>query len=500
VTAERWVALPETRHVNWPGGTFVQPLASEEDIAVTAWLPPKRGNELDLAGAYDLAKTPPRQRRYADRRTLASHTTAGDDETSALRAYCERRDIRVEESHWRSLVLSGPVERVAAAFGATVATFVDAGGNRFRHRSDALHVPTEIAPILRGVFGLHQWPRSRKLGALQRHATPLSAKDVVQRYAFPDGDGSGQTIGVVQFRGEFKAPDFDRCMQTQGVNAEHPATKRVDEAAVRHEIDTTKDLEAALDVQIIAALVPRARIVIYEAPDDERGFLDAVRTAIFDDELAPSILSISYGWSEQLWTPAVLTLLDELFAAASLLGISVFCSSGDHGAELDDAGKPHVVAPASSPFVHACGATVIPADGGSDESVWSNSGGGFSERFNAPPWQIAVARAGRGVPDVAAQVEPGYTVFLDGTELAIGGTSAVAPLYAALTARINQRLGTMAGLMTPLLYASPQQAFRDVRTGGNGYYNAGIGWDPCTGLGVPVGTGIEAMLRGSECS
>lgn len=495
MAAETRIALPDTHRTNWPGSTFAVPLTSEHDVAVTAWLPPKQGNELDLASALALAKMPVKQRRYAARKSFAQQSGAAEDDVNTLRAYCERFGLHVEGSHWRSIVISGPIEQLAETFGATVAVFVDANGNRFRHRSDALHVPSEIAPLLRGVFGLHQWPRSQKLGALQRRATPLSAAQVADRYAFPAGDGSGQTIGVVQFRGEFKADDFDRCMQSQGMTVEHPIVKRVDDAAVQHELATTKDLEAALDVQIIAALAPRARIVIYEAPDDERGFLDAIRTAIFDEEFRPSILSISYGWPERLWTRAVLALLDDLFAAASLLGISVFCSSGDHGAEVDDSGKPHVVAPASSPFVHACGGTVLAKDAGVNESAWSGTGGGFSAHFAAPAWQSAAASNGRGVPDFAAQVVPGYIVYLDGMELAIGGTSAVAPVYAALTARINQRLGVCAGLMTPLLYASAATAFRDVSSGGNGYFNAGSGWDPCTGLGVPVGTGIETVLR-----
>ncbi len=495
MAAESRIALPGTHRSNWPGSTFAEPLTSERDITVTAWLPPKPGNEFDLASALVLAKIPIKQRRYALRKALAQQSGADEDGAKTLRTYCGRMGLHVEESYWRSFVVSGPVERLTDAFGATVAVFVDSNGNRFRHRWDALHVPPEIAPLLRGVFGLHQWPRSQKLGVLQRRATPLTAAQVADRYAFPAGDGSGQTVGVVQFRGEFKGDDFDRCMQSQDLTAERPIVKRVDDAAVQHELATTKDLEAALDVQIIAALAPGARIVIYEAPDDERGFLDAIRTAIFDEEFSPSILSISYGWPERLWTPAVLALLEDLFAAACLLGVSVFCSSGDHGAELDEAGKPHVVAPASSPFVHACGGTVLAADAGMNESAWSQTGGGFSSHFEAPAWQSAAAGHGRGVPDFAAQVVPGYTVYLDNTALAVGGTSAVAPVYAAMTARINQRLGISAGLMTPLLYASADTAFRDVTSGGNGYFNAASGWDPCTGLGVPVGTSIEAALR-----
>ncbi len=234
-------------------------------------------------------------------------------------------------------------------------------------------------------------------------------------------------------------------------------------------MQTTKDLEAALDSQVIGALAPGARIVIYEAPDDERGFLDAIRTALFDEEFKPSILSISYGWPEHLWTAVAIDILNELFTVAALVGVSVFCSSGDNGAELDYDGKPHVLAPAASPFVHACGATAILSDSGNEiESAWEKTGGGFSEHFDVPPWQniatsVAAANtvdAGRGVPDIAAQQQPGYCVYLDGVELAMGGTSAVAPMWSALAARINQRLGVPIGLISPILYASGEKIFQ----------------------------------------
>ena len=434
-------------------------------------------------------------------------TTCDDNDVERLRAYLAGFGISIVENHWRSVVVSGPIDRLVDAFGATVAIFFAADRSRFRHRSGALHAPPDIAAMVRGVFGMHQWPRSHKLGALERHATPLAAGEVVNRYAFPDADGTGETIAVVQFRGEFIAADFDACMKAEGSTARHPVVKRVDNAAVAHEIDTTKDLEAALDAQVLGALVPGARIVIYEGPDDERGFLDAIRTAIFDVEFKPSIVSISYGWPEHLWTPAALDVLNELFTAAALLGVSVFCSSGDNGAELDYDGKPHVLAPASSPFVHACGATTISLDAPNEpEAAWEKSGGGFSEHFDVPSWQSAAAEtaarenvaAGRGVPDVAAQERPGYLVYLDGVELAMGGTSAVAPMWAALAARINQRLGTPIGFFAPLLYASGATLFHAVTTGNNGRFRASAGWNPCTGLGVPIGTALEDALRGNS--
>jgi len=503
--AEHKVPIPRTLRVHWPGSTPAEALTSDADVLLTVWLRPKKGGDLDIARARSLGATPPLERQYAERKALSEQTDADPADIERFRTYCQGFGISIVESHWRSVVVSGPVERLVQAFGATVAIFLDANGSRFRHRSAALHVPPEIAAIVRGIFGLHQWPRSSRLGSLQRHSTPLSASQIVTRYDFPDGDGSGQTIGVMQFRGEFKADDFERCMQAQGVTPAPPIVKRVDNAALQHEFETTKDLEAALDAQIIGALAPGARIVIYEAPDDERGFLDAIRTALFDEEFKPSVLSISYGWPEKLWTPVALDILDELFTVAALVGVSVFCSSGDNGAELDYDGKPHVLAPASSPFVHACGATALLSDSGNvRESAWDKTGGGFSEHFDVPPWQNVVRPvaaqnkidAGRGVPDVAAQELPGYCVFLDGTELALGGTSAVAPMWAALAARINQRLGAPSGLFSPLLYGSVKNPLREITDGNNGRYQARAGWNPCTGLGVPLGRALEATLRG----
>ena len=501
------VAIPGTYRKHWPGSTLAEALTSEADVLLTIWLRPKKDSALDVARARKLGATPPLARDYAERKALRAQTDADPADLQRLGAYCERLGIRVVESHWRSLTVTGPIDRLIEAFGATVAIFFDEKGTRFRHRSAALHVPPEIAAIVRGAFGLHQWPRSNRLGPLQRHSTPLPARDIATRYAFPDADGSGQTIGVLQFRGEFRADDFDRCMQAQGVAPARPIVKRIDAAALQHKIETTKDLEAALDSQIIGALAPGARIVIYQAPDDERGFLDAIRTALFDEEYEPSVLSISYGWPEQLWTPAALDILDELFSVASLVGVSVFCSSGDNGAELDYDGKPHVLAPASSPFVHACGATTILSDSGNGgEAAWEKTGGGFSEHFDVPQWQD-VARPvaaenkideGRGVPDIAAQELPGYCVFLDGVELATGGTSAVAPMWAALAARLNQRLGTPIGLFSPLLYASRGKILRDITEGNNGRFQARAGWDPCTGLGVPIGGAIETALRAAD--
>ena len=90
---------------------------------------------------------------------------------------------------------------------------------------------------------------------------------------------------------------------------------------------------------------------------------------------------------------------------------------------------------------------------------------------------------------------PGYTVCLEGTVLAVGGTSAIAPMWSAMAARLNQRLGHPIGFFAPLLYGAPATCLRDVTSGGNDRFRSAAGWNPCTGLGVPIGDAIERALR-----
>lgn len=494
------VPIPGTHRIAWPGTTPAGELSSDADILLTAWLKPRRGGDLDVERARTLGATPPGQRVYARREALVRDTGSDPGDVDLVRRYCAGFGIETVATPWRSIVLSGSVDAIVRAFGATAAMHETPDKRRFRHRSQSLHAPAEIAAVVRGPFGIHQWPRSRRLGPLHNETQPLSAQDVAGRYRFPDATGAGQTVGLLQLRGAFRADDFAACMNAQRITANAPVVKRVDNAEIAHREETDKDIESAIDTQIVAQLAPAAQIVVYAAPDDERGVLDAIRAAIFDDEHRPSVLSISFGFPEFLWTPAALTILDELFTAAALLGISVFCASGDNGAELDYDGKPHVLAPASSPFAHACGATAI-TDGA--EAAWSRTGGGFSSVFGVPPWQSSVASvaaqyglpAGRGVPDVAAQVVPGYTVFFNAAPFAMGGTSAVAPMWTALAARLNERLGHPIGFFAPLLYRAAAGALRDVTTGRNDRFRCAAGWNPCTGLGVPAGDGVERALR-----
>jgi kumamolisin len=175
-------------------------------------------------------------------------------------------------------------------------------------------------------------------------------------------------------------------------------------------------------------------------------------------------------------------------------------------------GKQHVDFPASAPHALGCGGTTLELSGTAirSETVWDTAsdgatGGGVSDVFALPTYQssakvpvnVDTGKAGRGVPDVAGDANPqtGYSIRVDGADETVGGTSAVAPLWAGLVALLNQSLGAPLGYAQPRLYALlGSTAFHDITSGDNGSYAAAPGWDACTGLGSPVGSTIARQL------
>jgi kumamolisin len=263
-------------------------------------------------------------------------------------------------------------------------------------------------------------------------------------------------------------------------------------------------------------VAPGASIAVYFAPNTTQGFLDAITTAVHDQNTHPDVVSISWGGAESTWTSQALHSYDQAFQDAAALGVMVCCASGDDGSnDNQNDGQAHVDFPSSSPNVLACGGTTLQSSQGTitRETVWNDgpgqgaTGGGVSEVFPLPAYQqsanvpvsVNSGFAGRGVPDVAGDADPstGYQVFVDGQSLVIGGTSAVAPLWAGLIALLNQQLGKSVGFLNTSVYGPlATTAFNDVVSGSNGAYSAGPGWDACTGWGSPNGTALLSGLNG----
>src|SRR6202012_3227558 len=235
--------------------------------------------------------------------------------------------------------------------------------------------------------------------------------------------------------------------------------------------DTNADGEVMLDIEVVGAVANGAQIAVYFAPNTDQGFIDAVTTAVHDMTNSPSVISISWGGPEDSWTTQARTQMDQAFTDAGGLGITVTAAA--EGGSTDGAtdGKQHVDFPASAPHALGCGGTSLHASGAtiSSETVWGGgaaangaTGGGGVGEFALPSYQadakvpdnVDTSKPGRGVPDVAGNADPqtGYQTLVDGSQQVVGGTSAVAPLWAGLVALLNQSLGAPLGFANPRLY------------------------------------------------
>jgi kumamolisin len=343
-------------------------------------------------------------------------------------------------------------------------------------------------------------------------------------YQFPAGtDGTGQTIAIIELGGGFGASDLDPYFAALTIPVPQVTAVGVDGAANRPGQDPNgDDGEVLLDIEVAGAVAPGAAQVVYFAPNTDQGVVDAVTTAVHASP-TPTAVSISWGQSEDSWTAQAREALDTAIADGAALGVTVCAAAGDNGsADGQTDGASHADFPASSPHVLACGGTSLQGDTStgviSSETVWNDgpghgaTGGGVSDTFPVPSRQSpagvparagAAGGAGRGVPDVAGSADPatGYQVLVDGQCMVVGGTSAVAPLWAALVSRLVQGTGKPFGLLQPLLYAGVTSGqspagFRDITSGSNGAYAARPGWDACTGLGSPDGTALLTVVRG----
>ena len=429
----------------------------------------------------------------------------------------------------RRVRISGTVGLLSRVFGTSLETVTsratDGTAAVHRHRTGSLTVPAALDGVVTAVLGLDDRPQARA------HFKPAAAAPVSYTppelgkvYGFPaQTDGSGHIISILELGGGYENADLATYFQGLGIPVPSVTAVGVDGGANQPVHDpNSADGEVLLDIEVAGALAPKAGIIVYFAPNTDAGFVDALSTAAHAIP-APTAVSISWGQSEDDWTQQARTAFDQALADAAALGVTVTAAAGDNGsADGATDGKDHADFPASSPHALACGGTRLEADPATgaitSETVWnenphSATGGGYSDKFPVPTWQSAVIPAGqhgkkhpkkhgRGVPDVSGVADPqtGYKVRVDGQDLVFGGTSAVAPLWAALTVRLAQAAGRRFGLLQPTLYnttgpGTPAKGFRDITSGNNGTFVASPGWDACTGLGSPDGAALLKLIQ-----
>jgi kumamolisin len=489
----------------------------DEPVEVTVVVAPRR----PLPRVDENEHRPLAERQYLGRREFTARYGADPKSLAAVAEFAVARGLTVRRSSAprRSVVLAGSAKQMSDAFGTRLVRYRSPRG-KHRGRTGPVYVPGRLGPIVEAVLGLDDRPQAHSkchvIGPehLDRvRATSFTPTRIAELYDFPNHvDGAGQRIAVIELAGGFRRQELQRYFAQLGIKIPKITSVSIDGARNRPGIDQEADHEVVGDIEVIGAAAPGAEMIVYFAPLSDRGFVDALTAAIFDPR-EPSVISISWGQAELEWTGQARRAMDDAFRAAAALGITVCAATGDAGWTDGVSGRhAHVDYPASSPHVLACGGTSLTEqDGGTLETVWNNhngnaTGGGVSALYELPGWQrkadvprsVVRGGRGRGVPDVAGNADPqtGYLIGGGTDDFGWGGTSAVAPLWAGLIARLNQGLGMRVGHLNPLLYAGVAPgAFNDVPRGGNGAYRARRGrWDACTGHGSPRGSALLEAL------
>jgi kumamolisin len=514
----------------------------------------RRRNELPSIEAQ--SKQKPGERTYMTQEEHAERHGADPADIAKVEAFARENGLRVTDTNaaQRSVTLSGTASAYSKAFGVDLKMY-KAGEVAYRGREGDILIPENLQGIVTSVTGLDNRPfakphyrirrgtaRAAGVGATADRSTASASipagftpPQLASLYNFPKNlDGTGQTIAILELGGGFHPAELTTYFQNLGIatppsvtaatytngGTNSPGTNALD--------PNNPDVEVMLDIEVSGSIAPGAKIVVYFAPDaTDQSFLGVMNAILTDTVNKPNIISISWGGTEDEATAQFRNEFDQLLQSAGSLGVTVCVAAGDNGSAdfaADDPNwdkKAHVDFPASDPFVLACGGTQVTASSTAitKEVVWDDgkndgTGGGVSRFFALPSYQqnAGVPPAAdptgpvmRGVPDVAGDAAPasGYRIICDGTSFPdpsqgippVGGTSAVAPLWAGLLARINQGLGKPVGFINPLLYAAPEDAtFRDITQGNNGDYKAGKGWDACTGLGTPSGQNLLQSL------
>ncbi len=468
-------------------------------------------------------------------------------EMDAVAQYLTSAGLAVEDRDLarRTILATGTVAAVNAAFNVELFDYVYPEQTYHSHDGET-GLPASVAPFVEAVVGLTDRKVKAKhfsTAALAKkriamdppNTVPLTPAQVAALYSFPSGDGAGETIGLYEMEtGEgpagYAPSDISGSLKALGGLA---MPTIVDVPVLGTNNSGKSDGETGLDITVAGAIAPKATIAVYFAGGEVQDMLQALQMMIHPQsgQPMPSVISISYGWGPddldaQSFTDAEWTQFSQLFQDAATNKITVLVSSGDSGAYVASDTQAQTSYPASDPWVTACGGTTIGNVNGSgfDEYVWNDeaggqpgaTGGGVSARFPVPSYQSDAAvptrngtgAKGRGVPDIAgnASENSGYLQVIDGSASEpVGGTSAVAPLYAGLMARINANLGQPAGYLNTTLYSLPADTFRDVTSppgpANNSYgkvkgYPAGAGWDACTGRGSVNGQALQTALSG----
>lgn len=506
--------LLDTKTVS-PKGKRVGPSDPEAEITVTVMVKSKASEqEIDST----LQKIAEGKQRPLNDKEFKDKFGADPAALAKVKDFAKDNGLKTDKADEVSgqVLLKGKVKDFCKAFDVKLDDYQN-GPIVSRERSGNISVPKGMADDVKGVFGLENstlaTPHFKKSNTTPRDNSSFMPQEVADLYKFPkESMGGGQSVGIIELGGGLDLQDNSKYYKDHGLKEPKIQLAGVDGAQSTTGSDA--DGEVALDTQIIGAIAPDAAQQLIFAPNSDQGFIDAITRATFPEkgEIQNSAISISWGAAENNWTRQAADNMNAAFKKAALKGVSVFAASGDDGSTDGSSDKKHYADyPSSDPYVTGTGGTKLEHNG--KEVTWNDgafggaTGGGLSGLFPVPEFQKAIklpanankhGKPGRGDPDIAGDASPttGYTVRYGGSESVVGGTSAVAPLYAGLMMRVNGALGHPVGYLNPFLYQNGKSGiYKDITEGNNGGYKAGPGWDAATGWGSINGEKFLELLK-----
>jgi kumamolisin len=542
---EGYVSLKGSEHVNANNHKDLNKTAASEPVTVTLILRRRADGEKPRE-MKDFSAKSSNVSQPVSHAKFAALYGADPKELQQVADFAKAQGLEVLESDAarRSVVVRGTADAVNKAFGVELHDYESSRGT-YRSHTGAANLPKNIANLVEAITGLdtHKVPAQHFSTAQRQNPSdppqtrPLTPQQVATLYDFPSGNGTGQTIGIYEMETSsgpagYTTSDLTSTMHALGAELKVPVPIDVSIDGVSN--SGQSDGETGLDITVASAIAQGATLAVYFTGGTTQNIIHALQHMIHPGagEPQPTILSISYGWgpddqSADSFSALEFTTLDQLFQDAANLSITVLVSSGDSGAFIASTTQAQTSYPATEPWVLACGGTTVGNINGTtfDEFVWNDtgaagpgaSGGGVSAQFPVPDYQASVSvpkrngtgTVGRGIPDIAgnASENSGYEQFINGSSQPVGGTSAVAPLYAGLIALINANLGFSVGFLNPILYGLNSSVFRDV-VGAPGPannslqgvtgYPAGVGWDACTGFGSVKGVALQNALQAAR--
>ncbi|MGV9297300.1 trypsin-like serine protease [Amycolatopsis sp. NPDC003676] len=509
-----------------PSGATADSSALPGQVTVSVALKPR-----DAAGAerYVADTANPNSPVYRHYLSAAEYTERFGPTASAVdqvRKYLTAKGLRIDDvtGNRQVVTASGTPGEVENAFGTTIAGFHSATGEKFFNATKATAVPSDLAAVVRGVTGLTNRRAAHRASAPAGPSGPGGGYTPAQlRTAYSmtgvsgSYDGSGETVGLIEFD-TFKQSDIDAWTQYFKQPAVTPEIVKVDGGVANPGSD---QMEVTLDVQAVAATAPKAKQVVYSAPNSDQAWVHEMAQIASDNK----ITVLSGSWlNGEICESSPIAASHDSYTQLAAQGVTMFSASGDWGGTgcgyQGDNKTIQADYPASDPLFTGVGGTQLRTSDSAgtwqSESCWNQggsgntrSGGGYSQIYDRPDWQPGTNKY-RSVPDVSMVADYGagaLSVYLNGGWLDVGGTSLSSPLWAGYAAMLNQKSlaggKSRLGQLNPSIYkiagsADYASTFHDVTSGGNGTYNAGTGYDLCTGWGSPKADALAAKLTGGD--